>query len=291
MSTATTAAAAAPPRALPAAAADGFADAAAYDAHRPSYPPAAVDAFLSRLSLTAPSAPAGQGRRVVEVAAGTGKFTEVLAARPEGFEVLAVEPHEGMRAELRRKGLAGVQVREGFAAEMPVESGWGDGAVAAQAWHWFANEESLAEIHRVLKPGAKFGMIWNVEDYNKPASWKATTSWEKLLNEWIFERDDGLPRFRDEQWRAVFARQKDSPSPLFSAPPAEERVPWTVWLSEDALWARFNTLSQVAVLKGEERAAAERTFREAMAMEDVERNERGEVAVHGVTFFAWTERL
>lgn len=27
----------------------------------------------------------------------------------------------------------------------------------------FAKEEALAEIHRVLKPGAKLGMIWNVE--------------------------------------------------------------------------------------------------------------------------------
>jgi hypothetical protein len=30
--------------------------------------------------------------------------------------------------------------------------------------HRFAKEESLKEIHRVLKPGAKLGLIWNVED-------------------------------------------------------------------------------------------------------------------------------
>lgn len=28
----------------------------------------------------------------------------------------------------------------------------------------FANEEALAEIRRILKPGAKIGMIWNIED-------------------------------------------------------------------------------------------------------------------------------
>lgn len=28
----------------------------------------------------------------------------------------------------------------------------------------FATEASLAEIHRVLKPGGTVGMIWNVED-------------------------------------------------------------------------------------------------------------------------------
>lgn len=28
----------------------------------------------------------------------------------------------------------------------------------------FATEESMKEIHRVLRPGAVFGMIWNIED-------------------------------------------------------------------------------------------------------------------------------
>lgn len=34
---------------------------------------------------------------------------------------------------------------------------------ANQRWR-FATEASLAEIHRVLKPGGTLGMIWNVED-------------------------------------------------------------------------------------------------------------------------------
>jgi len=28
----------------------------------------------------------------------------------------------------------------------------------------FATEEALREIHRVLRPGEAFGMIWNIED-------------------------------------------------------------------------------------------------------------------------------
>jgi putative component of membrane protein insertase Oxa1/YidC/SpoIIIJ protein YidD len=28
----------------------------------------------------------------------------------------------------------------------------------------FATRDSLREIHRVLRPGATFGMIWNIED-------------------------------------------------------------------------------------------------------------------------------
>lgn len=119
--------------ALAPAAADGFKDASAYDEHRPSYPAAAVQKLLEHMRLAdRPHA------KVVEIAAGTGKFTEALAARHEGFEVRAVEPHPDMRRELERKGLRGVAVGDGAAEDMRavVEDGWGDGCVAAQAFHW-----------------------------------------------------------------------------------------------------------------------------------------------------------
>lgn len=192
----------------------------------------------------------------------------------------------------------------------------------------FATEEALEEIRRVLKPEAVFGMIWNIEDCepvlnhathpaaapslpcshnitdNKPKSWKATTSWEEKLNQWIYSISrDGLPRFRDCAWQGVFERQlksnpfqilKDSLSdklPRFSLPLGEETLKWTVWLSEEALWARINTLSQVAVLEGEEKEAGIKTFKAALASDDVERNEKGEIALHGVTYMAWTDRI
>lgn len=79
--------------------------------------------------------------------------------------------------------------------------------------------------------------------------------------------------------------------PKFSLPLGEDSVNWTVWLSEDALWARINTLSQITVLKGEERENAVKVFKDALAGDDVERNEKGEIAAHGVTYFAWTDRI
>jgi hypothetical protein len=79
--------------------------------------------------------------------------------------------------------------------------------------------------------------------------------------------------------------------PRFSLPLGEERIEWTVWLSEEALWARISTLSQVAVLQGEQKAAGHKTFKEALQSDDVERNEKGEIALHGCTFFAWTDKI
>lgn len=114
---------------------------------------------------------------------------------------------------------------------------------------------------------------------------------------------DGLPRFRNEQWKGVFEKQQKSNPlqvirdtfggdlPRFSLPLGEERIEWTVWLSEEALWARINTLSQVAVLQGEQKEAGYRTFKEALQSDDVQRNEKGEIALHGWTFFAWTDKI
>lgn len=79
--------------------------------------------------------------------------------------------------------------------------------------------------------------------------------------------------------------------PRFSLPLGEEKVEWTVWLTEEALWARINTLSQVAVLKGGQKEAARRTFEEVLKGDDVERNEKGEIALHGWTYFAWTDKI
>lgn len=122
----------APPAPLARAAAEGFKDAAAYDAHRPAYPGEAVQRLLEHMRL-ADRAHA----RVVEVGAGTGGLTGVLAARHEGFEVVAVEPHAEMRRVLEGKGLRGVRVGEGRAEDMGVvEDGWGEGCVAGQAFHW-----------------------------------------------------------------------------------------------------------------------------------------------------------
>ena len=106
----------------------GFAAAAAYDASRPTYEPEAVDTLLTNLEVK------GLRRaKIADLGAGTGKFTELLAARPEEYEILAIEPHEAMREQLTKKGLPNVTVVEGTAASMPeVADGSLAGLVASQ---------------------------------------------------------------------------------------------------------------------------------------------------------------
>jgi ubiquinone/menaquinone biosynthesis C-methylase UbiE len=108
-------------------AASGFQDASSYDAHRPSYPAEAVDKLLTHLGIAHQN-----NAKVIDLACGTGKFTELLAKKEKRFEVLGIEPHVGMRRELIRKELRGVRVEDGDAGHMPVEDGWADALIAAQ---------------------------------------------------------------------------------------------------------------------------------------------------------------
>jgi hypothetical protein len=112
---------------LPVVAEAGFKGAAEYDSHRPSYPPEAVSWLLNGIEVSGVS-----HAKIIDLAAGTGKFTELVAARPEQFEIIAVEPHDGMRGELEKKTLKSVQVKSGDSLKIPVADEWADGIIIAQ---------------------------------------------------------------------------------------------------------------------------------------------------------------
>jgi SAM-dependent methyltransferase len=274
---------------LPSGALSGFADGSSYDRHRPSYPPEAVSALLARMGLAG-----GAGARVVDLAAGTGKFTELLVARDEAFDVLAVEPHDGMRAELERKRLRGAVVRKGLATDVPVADGWADGVVCAQSFHWFATVDALASMARAMKPAASLGLVWNVEDYNNTLRHSSPHPWTVALRRLLFDLDAESPpdtpalRFRNETWRRVFAA--GSGADRFFGPLREEQFAWTTFVDADDLWSRFRTLSQIAALDGDKLAAARKLFDEAIAGPGTERDAQGRIAVRGITLIAWAQR-
>ena len=233
----------------------GFSNASSYDKHRPTYPEEAVSSLLQALHVAdVPSA------TVMDLAAGTGKFTELLVQRPEKYNIIAVEPHDGMRQGLEAKKLPNVKVVNGSAERMEaVKNESVDAVIASQSFHWFATLDALEEIYRVIKPGGVFGMIWNIEDYNSPKSWP-TSGYETKMKEVTWAFDDGSARFRHEKWKQVFDSQLgDNPvsiikstNPMFGLPLGEEKYPFTTWLSKEDIWNRYSTLSQVAVLKEEE---------------------------------------
>src|SRR5207248_3337377 len=113
--------------------------AAEYDRGRPSWPPAVLD----RLPLADEST-------VLDLGAGTGKLTRVLADRYA--RVIAVEPLDELRAILAER-VPEADVRGGVAEAIPAGDAEVDGVFAAQSFHWFANDLAMREIARVLRPG------------------------------------------------------------------------------------------------------------------------------------------
>ncbi|KAL5611541.1 hypothetical protein BROUX41_000872 [Berkeleyomyces rouxiae] len=273
----------------------GFTNGKYYDTFRPTYVEEATSGLLDGLNLTGK-----KGAKILEIAAGTGKFTESLVRRPEGFEIIAVEPVDGMRKQLELKQLANVSTLAGTANEIPVPDGWADVVIAAQSYHWFAKKEAMREFARVLKPGGFLGIIWNVEDYNKPAEWPAVTPWEEELNKLMFSLpSDGQDRFRQLNWRNGFSPAENTSlgsndgnvgTQLFHTPYSEaESAIWSSKLTPQELLDRIGTLSQMVPLKGAEREEWMKKY--WVALETADKAEDGTVEVHGKTFYVWSQKL
>lgn len=158
-----------------------------YERGRPSYPDDAVSFLVKELEI-------GPGSNVVELGAGTGKFTDLLVFT--GAEITAVEPVPAMREALARN-CPTVTVLDGTAEAIPVADATADAVVAAQAFHWFDGERALPEIRRVLRDGARLGLIWNIRD--------EASDWSERLTA-IFDRLSGpdAPRYKHGRWRKVF---------------------------------------------------------------------------------------
>src|SRR5689334_21449167 len=136
----------------------GFADAAeVYERGRPGYPPPVVERVVAELGVE-------RGARVLDLGAGTGKLTRPLLAA--GLDVVGVEPLAGMRAALAA-GVGVERALDGRAEAIPLADGSLDGAVSADAFHWFDGERAAAELHRVLRPGAGLVVMWLIGERDR----------------------------------------------------------------------------------------------------------------------------
>jgi len=176
------------------AAAKGFArEALAYARGRPEYPVALDQWLRDALQLD-------ETRTVVDLGAGTGKFTRRLLAT--GANIIAVEPVPEMLAQLTLI-LPDVAARSGTAENIPVNDGAVDAVVCAQSFHWFASKTALAEIRRVLKPGGHLGLIWNVR--NEAIDWCAA------MTAIMAPYEADAPRYRSGEWRKLFPAEGFGP--------------------------------------------------------------------------------
>jgi len=129
-----------------------------YERSRPGYPQALIDDLVIW---------AGADARALEIGAGTGKATRLLAAR--GVSVLGIEPSAEMAGYARAvtEHLGNVEI-----VESDFERWRPDGATfpliyAAQAWHWVDQETGYVHAHAALAPGGHLVAFWNRPDWEQ----------------------------------------------------------------------------------------------------------------------------
>ncbi|WP_439862401.1 class I SAM-dependent methyltransferase [Pseudomonas antarctica] len=201
-----------------------------YAQGRPDYPRQLTGWLADTLHINARST-------VIDLGAGTGKFTRMLSTLAP--TLIAVEPLEAMGAQLR-KLLPDVRLLNGTAESIPLDAASADALVCAQAFHWFSTEAALAEIHRVLKPGGRLGLVWNVRD--------ESVDWVAAITAIITPYEGDTPRFHTGRWREAFTGE------YFSAPEMTCFPYSHVGSPQEVIMDRFLSVSFIAALPAAQKA-------------------------------------
>jgi SAM-dependent methyltransferase len=155
----------------------------AYEAGRPTYPAEIIAAL-----------PLQAARCVVDLGAGTGKFTRLLLPHLSSTaRLIAVEPVVEMSARLSNEPR--VEVVNARSDATGLATGSVDLLTCAQSFHWFDNEASVAEIARLLRPGGTLALVWNNRDDSMP--------WVDALSRMIEQYAGDTPRQRTGRWRWI----------------------------------------------------------------------------------------
>ena len=177
---------------------------------------------------------------VLDLGAGTGKLTRVLARR--FARVTAVEPSDSMRALID-----GVGALAGSAEAIPLADDAVDGVFCADCFHWFDWPVALAEIERVLRPGGALVLCFHQSngETEPPFPEAAEQAIERCRRPGV---EPGGVIYQSGAWRGPFEGSAFEPL-------REEVFDQEASLDRDGMVSLALSQSICAVLPDDERAA------------------------------------
>lgn len=179
---------------------DGYAN--DYTVGRPSYAAELIDCLYNKYGFSKSSI-------IADIGSGTGKFAKHLLDR--GSQVYCVEPNDDMRrvAEDELSTYPGFHSINGDAETTTLDDNTVDFITTAQAFHWFDVQKFRRECKRILKPGGKVFLIWNVRNMDEALNKELYQIYRKYCPNFKgfsggIEKDDQRIRdFFDEKYEYV----------------------------------------------------------------------------------------
>ncbi|KAI5953094.1 hypothetical protein CANMA_005009 [Candida margitis] len=257
-----------------------------YDIYRPSFSPILVNPFLVDLNLATFNKQDNtftfdNDKRIVEIACGTGKFTKNLVDNGWSSNLSAVDPSRGMLETFRENFPQVDSVVQASSYNTPFDDDSIDAVIVAQGFHWFADEESLKEIHRILKPSGKLGLIWNF-DYTSPSQDSVVSDsnyynsgtryyndldltssknnqellsqffgnqkWNDKVTKYVYDFDVKVPQYRHGKWRSILLA-----NPYFKNEVLDSFALYDKLIDKDDVWKYWETRSYITDLPQEKK--------------------------------------
>mmetsp|Transcript_2914 Transcript_2914/g.2831 ORF Transcript_2914/g.2831 Transcript_2914/m.2831 type:complete len:322 (+) Transcript_2914:123-1088(+) len=279
-----------------------------YDQLRPSFSPKIVDQFLVDLGLGAiknGKIEYDNQKTILELAAGTGKFTRNLVNHGWSDNLIVVEPSKGM-LETFDKNFPDIKKFEGSSYNIPLPDSSVDSVIVAQGFHWFSDESSLIEINRVLKLTGTFGCIWNFDapsisqDLHPPlpetetlydnitpeiesklslsksddttnqiAEFFGLHPWGVQVSEYIYSFDKKVPQYRHGKWKELLCKENNYFTPILK----EVFLLYISRVKPEDVYRYWETRSYITDLPADERSEIQKKV-ESMVRNSVTDNDK-----------------
>jgi SAM-dependent methyltransferase len=229
-----------------------------YHRRRPGYPQALIDdlAAWARVGVDTP--------RALEIGAGTGKATQLIAAR--GIAVLAIEPSPEMAA-YARAATAGIDRVEVVVSDFERWQPAGRTfplVYAAQSWHWVDQQAGYAHARRALCLGGHLVAFWNRPAWGQSelraalsAAYRRTVP--QLEGDGPMHPDNTAAAIDEMYWPGAIAAADGLTGP------EQRSYEWSIAYTADEYAELLATMSEIRLLGDHDRQALLDAVREAIA--------------------------